>query len=46
MESVIICNACGEEIPNHEKYKGMNTEDAECMSCEIKFWDSADIDNF
>jgi len=49
----IICSACGEIIPEHEKninhlakMSKSELEDLECISCEIKYWDSADIDNF
>lgn len=47
--AVLICSACGELIPEHEKYAGMSLSelsDIECMSCEMKYWDSSDIDNF
>jgi hypothetical protein len=50
---IIICCACGETIPEHEKdvellsqMSDTQLEDVECMFCEIKFRDSADIDMF
>lgn len=44
----VVCSACGEEIANHEKYASMqiDLDDVECISCENKYWDSVDIDNF
>lgn len=49
----VVCSACGEEIPEHEKdisllAKMSQSElgDLECISCEMKFRDSADIDMF
>lgn len=46
---VVMCSACGEEIPDHEKYTSMTNMDIdeiECISCEMKYRDSADMDNF
>jgi hypothetical protein len=50
---VVMCSACGEKIPEHEKniehlsrMTKSELEDVECISCEIKYRDSADIDNF
>ncbi len=49
----VVCSACGEEIPKHEKdisllakMSKIDLEDIECISCEIKFRDSADLDMF
>jgi protein-arginine kinase activator protein McsA len=49
----VVCSACGEEIPEHEKDISLlakmsqnELEDLECISCEMKFRDSADIDMF
>ena len=49
----VRCSACGEKIPKHEKnlqHLGTMTkseiEDIECISCEMKYRDSADIDMF
>jgi hypothetical protein len=49
----VMCSACGEKIPEHEKniehlsrMTKSELEDVECISCEIKYRDSADIDNF
>jgi len=51
--SGVMCSACGEKIPEHEKnihHLGEMTkselEDIECIGCEMKYRDSADIDNF
>jgi hypothetical protein len=48
-----MCSACGEKIPEHEKniehlsrMTKSELEDVECISCEMKYRDSADIDNF
>ena len=44
----VVCSACGEEIPEHEKYpemKNMDIDEIECMSCEMLARDSADLDN-
>ena len=46
--TVVMCSACGEEIPDHEKYPtmvNMDIDEIECISCEMKYHDSADIDN-
>ena len=46
--AVVICSACGEEIPYHEKYPAManmDIDEIECISCEMKYRDSADLDN-
>lgn len=49
----VVCSACGEEIPEHEKDVSLlakmsynELEDLECINCEIKYRDSADIDMF
>ena len=49
----VMCSACGEKIPEHEKniqhlsrMTKIELEDVECVSCEIKYRDSADIDMF
>lgn len=39
----IICTACKEPIPEHELTSLSN--DQECISCEMKVRDSADLDN-
>lgn len=45
----VVCSACGEEIPKHEtkpEMLSMDIDDIECLSCEIKYLDSMDIDMF
>ena len=49
----VMCSACGEKIPEHEKnikhlarMTKSELEDVECISCEMKYRDSADIDMF
>lgn len=49
----VMCSACGEQIPEHEKnishlaqMSKSELEDVECISCEMKYRDSADIDMF
>jgi aspartate carbamoyltransferase regulatory subunit len=49
----VMCSACGEKIPEHEKniehlsrMTKSELEDVECISCEMKYRDSADIENF
>lgn len=49
----VVCSACGEKIPEHEKdvillskMSKSDIEDLECISCEMKFRDSADLDMF
>lgn len=49
----VVCSACGEEIPEQEKDVSLLAKmseselyDLECISCEMKFRDSADIDMF
>ena len=46
--AVIMCSVCGEEIPHHEKYLAMTNidiDEIECISCEMKYRDNADLDN-
>jgi hypothetical protein len=45
---VVMCSACGEEIPDHEKYPAManmSVDEIECISCEMKYRDGCDLDN-
>ncbi len=49
----VLCGGGGEKIPEHEKniehlsrMTKSELEDVECISCEMKYRDSADIDNF
>ena len=47
--AVVVCSACGEEMPDHEKHPAMmamDIDDVECIDCEMKFRDSADLDMF
>jgi hypothetical protein len=46
--AVVVCSACGELIPDHQKFPAMiqmDKDDIECMSCEMLARDSADLDN-
>jgi DNA-directed RNA polymerase subunit RPC12/RpoP len=49
----VVCSACGEEIPEHEKDVSLlsqmsisELDDVECIDCEMKYRDSADLDMF
>ena len=45
----VVCSTCGEPLKQHELPADLNKIDKdtiECIPCEIKYWDSADIDNF
>ena len=49
LPGAVVCSACNELIPEHEIYPGMlnmDADDVECIDCEIKYRDSADIDMF
>lgn len=46
----VLCNSCHELIPEHEllytEMLNMDEDDIECISCEMKYRDSADLDMF
>ena len=45
----ITCSVCNQLIPEHEidpKMLNMDVSDLECIDCEMKYRDSADIDMF
>lgn len=45
----VVCSTCGEPLAQHELPANLDDIDEdiiECIPCEIKYWDSADIDNF
>ena len=45
----VVCSACNELIPEHEIYPemlNMDADDIECIDCEMKFRDGADLDMF